>query len=188
MFKHFTALFVVCIALLFNAIQANALVLNAGDTYIFEFDSMIFKGASTGGDSISTSLSFASEEVCSGGSISICTSQPSFGEGDSFQITWYEDTLTDTPFKTAADVGDSEPNSTQAFVYLDVFGIDSEWADLQGLLTIEAITGSFIIGEVDVVRDINGEQFKAVQAVPVPAAAWFFSTGMLCLLSSRWKS
>lgn len=183
MFKSFIALLSLCMSLTITS-NSHAVLLNAGDIYTFEFSSMAFDRSTISSDGISGTLSIGSEQIC--GESGLCLYQSSYDEGDSFQINWFEDSTSDNPFRTETRYGRTlSPGASLAFLFSYTFVDESLWDDWQGVVTIEALSGSFIVDALTISKALDGEIYTAQEPIPVPPAAWLFATGMVGLIRLR---
>ena len=162
-----------CVALLAASLPSlGQLVLNAGDTYSYEFGTLPFNRRIVG------------EPAANYGYFYFTFGAATFTTGDMIRLQFFENSLTESPIRTM----DFTPSDGPTFgIY-----VGQGWQDIQGAFRITQLSGSETIDSINVqVVKSNGDStFNFYQQiftpVPEPSAITLFAIAGTTLLGWRW--
>ena len=144
------------------------LTMTAGDSYVFHFDSLQYMGSS-----ITSPL---------GGYYNLLLDQSTADSGDSVRMELFEGLPVGTPVAEKVYV----PGSGVPFLLSD-----TSWADKEGSIRLTAISGTFTINQIDMIRKEQsptpGGAIDTYQltVVPEPSSVAVFGLGAALLAAAR---
>ena len=136
-------------SILFAAASAEAqLTMNAGDTYVYHFDSLQYQGTAI--------------VPPAAGYFNLLFDNSTVDSGDSLRMEIFEGLALGSPVAERLVT----PGSEVAFLQSD-----TAWADKEGTIRVTAVAGTFTINQVDITRKDNapgGIDIYHLRFTPVP--------------------
>ncbi len=152
----------VLVSLVFASQGLCGLVLNEGDSYSFEF----------------TSLPYDSEYMEEYFLIGIVYLKPAFSVNPSYRFSIYENSLNEIPIRSEIDILDP---LSGGFGYLE-HSNSASWQDLQGVFSIEVLTGSIELESFVASTIIGTGMYSQTFNVPIPNSFIFISSGLILII------
>lgn len=160
--KTITLLLLFCISQI--AALAQGVMLNAGDSYVFQFSSLDYLRP----------IAFPNEVFQTGsGQVEVSFTPYSVGDGDSFLLEAFPHSLSDAPVSRTFSFPE---NQLWDGIYLGFIwwpGPDPFWPDLQGVARITMLTGNAEITSFGVRQIVDGSVYQQVFPVPEPTVPTF---------------
>ena len=177
--RHMKKLIVGSVLVAFSAgAMAQGVLLDQGQSYIFEFKSLTDLRPAVAGDPCQVIAWFAPG-----------TLDPPGGEKAILEI--FPDSLLDSPFSSTITI-DEFSSGRGALIYGGLCGGPHPepplFPDLQGVLRVTMLSGSAQLTGFEVSQVINGEFYSDYTTVPEPAASTLLAAGLVCLLLFRIKT
>ncbi len=155
------------LSLIFASQGLCGLVMNEGETYAFEFTSLPYDSEYSEG-----SLSYAS-----------VVASPASSIPSTFEIFYYENSLTENPIRNRQ--AGLDPNFGSILFGSLIDTILAPWQDLQGIVFIEVTKGSIELESIRTATVIGSSLYEQTFAVPIPNSFALIFTGFLILFFGK---
>jgi hypothetical protein len=154
-------------------VVAQGVLLTTGHSLVFEFSSLNYLRP----------IAFPNEATQTGsGQLDVNFTTYSVGDGDSFLLEAYADSLSDIP---KSRVFTFPENQLPEGIYVGFLwwpGSESFWPDLQGVARLTVLTGSAEITSFGVRQIVGGSVYQQSFPVPEPSCSVLFVLGGVFLL------
>jgi hypothetical protein len=151
---------------------AQGVLLNAGDSYVFEFSSLSYARPTLPNEAL----------ITGSGQVDVSFTPYSVGDGDGFLLEAFADNLSDTP---KSRVFTYPENQLPDGVYVGFIwwpGGELFWPDLQGVARITMLSGSAEITAFGVRQIVEDSVYQQIYPVPEPSALALFAVGAIFIL------